>query len=120
MIEVAKLLGVNWKQTSTGKDWCETLVEVQRYDFKTRDHGPAPLLLKCFGRAAGDCKGLTRGQVVKVSYVVTSREYNDKYYTDAVCEGVSAEGETAWRERPAPAERPVPDNYGSVDDDITF
>ena len=83
-VTIKKKIGVRDEISKAGKEYTigEILVE---YEVPDKEY-PVRLLLKAFGETAKQIKPLKEGEKVSIVICVSTRDYNGKYYTDAICE----------------------------------
>jgi len=83
-VTIKKKIGVRDEISKAGKEYTigEILVE---YEVPDKEY-PVRMLLKAFGETAKQIKPLKEGEKVSIVICVSTRDYNGKYYTDAICE----------------------------------
>jgi hypothetical protein len=64
--------------TSTRGDW-----KKREFVIETKEQFPKKVCISCWNERVDDLKNIAVGQDLKVSINLESREYNEKWYTDA-------------------------------------
>jgi len=93
MDAIGKLVKVLPEQTGQGKNgtWVK-----QQFIIETIDQFPKQVCFLAWGEKANDLKQFAPGDTLKISFSLESREYNDRWYTDARAWRIEAtEGEAA-------------------------
>jgi hypothetical protein len=98
-----KLIKILNPQTGTGKNgpW-----QKQEFVIETPDQFPKKVCISAWGEKADDLKKFSPGDNLKISLNLESREYNEKWYTEARAWRIEAEGAApsgSGNSRPAPA-----------------
>jgi hypothetical protein len=85
-------------ETKGGKAWATLVLDVEPPAWKkTAERDRAAF--KAFGRSAGDALACQVGDTVRATFRLESREYQGKWYTDALLESVRPVGERVEPER---------------------
>lgn len=66
------------KSAKTGNDW-----KKGGFVIETESNFPKKICFTAWGDLTAQVNGLKEGQNIKVSFDIESREFNDKWYTDA-------------------------------------
>lgn len=74
-----KLYKVLTEQTGSGKNgnWVK-----QEFVIETTEQYPKKICCSAWGDKVASLKGLQAGDMIKVSFNIESREYNERWYTD--------------------------------------
>lgn len=122
-VTLKRTIGVKNEVSKKGNDYTigEFIVE---YEMPDKQY-PVRLLLKAFGDTANQVKTLKEGSKVSLEAVVSTREYNGRYYTDCICEKFlgleEAKKPTAKKESKKPVESADPfsikSDLNSIEDD---
>jgi len=96
---------------------------------ETQSQYPKTIKFDVMGdRAAGVMTNVVVGNTVAVSFDISSRLWNSKYYTECQAwrtqrvDGTQEETQSAQQQAPTPAQNPLPENNGSGDgsDNLPF
>ena len=104
-----KVVKVLPKQQGEGRNgpW-----EKQEFVIETNDQYPKKICFSAWGEKTAEIGNLVEGETVKVSFNLESREYNQKWYTDARMWKIEKQGntssETAGMDMPPLSEEDIP------------
>ena len=124
---IGKLVKVLPEQTGQGKNgqWVK-----QQFVIETIDQFPKQVCFLAWGDKANDLKQFAPGDTLKIMFSLESREYNDRWYTDARAWRIDlAEGEgQPVGASPAPARatssrgvsEPPLTSFGEEDSELPF
>lgn len=113
-----KLLQVLQLQTGQGKNgpW-----QKQEFVVETADQFPKKVCFSLWGEKINDLKNFNPGSTIKVNFSLESREYNNRWYTDARAyriESASTQVEGSPDSVPPPLVDPI--DLSPKDDDLPF
>ena len=109
LIDVSgKLVSIDRARTKNDKEIVTLLIETDAPDWMREPCIYASI--KVFGRTVEACSGVQKGAHVRVLGRIQSRQYQDRWYTDAVADKIMASAPSVQTAMPATdADEPPPD-----------